>query len=155
MKYTALIDDYAAGAALLHDAVKGMTREQVLARPIPGKWSTLDVICHLADFEVVGADRIKRVIAEDRPTLPDGDENLFATRLAYHHRDLDEELALIGSLRGQVTRILRTLSDSDFARIGNHTAAGPLTLEQLVERGANHIKHHIKFIAEKRKALQG
>ena len=153
MKHQKLIEDYAAGPQRLREAVKGMSREQIAARPVPGKWSTLEVVCHIADFEIVGADRIKRVVAENKPTLPDGDEKLFATRLAYHQRDLEEELQLIGSIRAQVARILRTLSDDDFARVGNHTAAGPLTLQQLVERGANHIQHHLKFIAEKRKAL--
>ncbi|MBW8884889.1 MAG: DinB family protein [Planctomycetia bacterium] len=153
MKHQKLIEDYAAGPHLLREAVKGMSREQIVARPVAGKWSTLEVVCHIADFEIVGADRIKRVIAEEKPTLPDGDERVFASRLAYHHRELEEELQLIGAIRAQVARILRTLKDDDFARIGNHTAAGPLTLQQLVERGANHVQHHLKFIAEKRKAL--
>jgi hypothetical protein len=153
MKYADLINGYAAGAQQLSEAVKGMSREQLLARPVPGKWSTLEVVCHLSDFEIVYADRIKRVIALDKPTLPDGDENLFAARLAYHARELDEELHVFTSIRAQVTRILRTLSEADFARIGIHTAAGPLTLQQFVERGTNHVKHHVKFIAEKRKAL--
>ena len=59
----------------------------------------------------------------------------------------------IGSIRAQVARILRTLRDDDFARIGNHTAAGPLTLQQLVERATNHVPHHVNFIAQKRQAL--
>jgi hypothetical protein len=154
VKYAALINDYAAGPGLVREAVKGMTREQILARPVPGKWSTLEVICHLADFEIVGADRIKRVIAEDRPTLPDGDENLFAARLAYYSREIEDELQLIESIRASVARILQTLKDDDFARIGNHSAAGPLTLQQFVERGVNHVRHHVKFIDEKRKALR-
>jgi hypothetical protein len=153
MNLKKLIDDYSAGPQLLRDAVKSMSREQIAARPVAGKWSTLEVVCHIADFEIIGADRIKRVIAEDQPTLPDGDEKLFAERLVYHSRDLAEELHLIGGIRAQVTRILRTLNDDDFARIGNHTAAGPLTLQQLVERGTNHINHHLRFIAEKRNAL--
>jgi DinB family protein len=153
MQYAALIDDFAAGTQLLRGAVKGMTREQVIARPVAGKWSTLEVVCHLSDFEIVYADRIKRVIAEERPTLPDGDEQLFAARLAYHSRELDEELQVFGAIRASTTRILRTLADADFGRIGIHAAAGPLTLQQFVERGVNHVKHHVKFIAEKRKAL--
>jgi len=153
MNYQKLIDEFAAGQQLLHEAVKGLSREQLVARPVAGKWSTLEVVCHIADFDIVGADRIKRVIAENKPTLPDGDEKLFAARLAYHQRDLEEELHVIGAIRSQVARILRTLGDEDFARIGNHTAAGPLTLQQLVERMANHLPHHVKFIAEKRKAL--
>ena len=63
-----LIDSYLAGARTLRQAVAGMSREQLRARPIPGKWSTLEVVCHLADFEPVFADRMKRVIALDRPS---------------------------------------------------------------------------------------
>jgi hypothetical protein len=155
MKYTPLIDDYAAGPQIIREAVRGMTREQLLARPVPDKWSTLEVVCHIADFEIVGADRIKRVIAENQPTLQDGDEKAFAARLAYQSRELEEELQLIGSIRAQVARILRTLTDHDFSRGGNHTAAGRLTLQQLVERATNHVKHHVGFVAEKRRALCG
>src|SRR4029453_12248255 len=134
---------------LVRDDVKGMRGEELLARPVPGKWSTLEVVCHLADFEIVGAERIKRVIAEENPKLFDADETVFARRLAYGSRVLEVELQVIGSIRAQVAKILRTLADEDFARVGTHSAAGPLTLQQFVERGANHIKHHVKFIVEK------
>jgi len=148
-----LIDDYLAGPQFLRQAVAGMTNEQFLARPIPGKWSTLEVVCHLADFEIVGADRIKRVIAENEPTLLGGDEKAFAARLAYHQRNADEELLLIETIRKQVARILRTLKPEDFQRRGIHSEAGPLTLEAFVQRSTRHIPHHVRFIEEKRKAL--
>ena len=99
MEPTTLIDNYLDGPQLLRKAVAGMSREQLLARPIPGKWSTLEVICHLADFEIVGADRIKRVIAEHEPTLFEGDEKVFAARLAYQQRNAEEELLLIKMIR--------------------------------------------------------
>src|SRR4051794_3060178 len=113
MQNTALLSQYAVGPKLVREATAGLTREQLLARPVPGKWSTLQVVCHLADFEIVGADRIKRVIAEDKPTLLDGDENLFASRLAYDSRELETELKLIESCRAHVTQILRQLTDND------------------------------------------
>src|SRR5207248_1715622 len=143
MQHAALIDQYAAGPKLVREATAGMTREQLLARPVPGNWSTLQVVCHLADFEIVGADRIKRVIAEDKPTLPDGDEKLFASRLAYDSRELETELRLIEACRAHVTQILRQLKDHDFSRVGNHTTAGPLTLLQLLERTVKHLPHHV------------
>lgn len=148
-----LINDYVSGPALLRQAVAGMTPEQLIARPIPGKWSTLEVICHIADFEIVGADRIKRVIAENEPTLLGGDQNLFAARLAYHQRGAEEELLLIETIRQQVGRILRTLKPEDFQRRGIHSEAGPLTLEQFIERSTRHIAHHVPFIEEKKRAL--
>jgi uncharacterized damage-inducible protein DinB len=58
-----LIDAYLAGTTALRQAVTGMSREQLLARPVSGKWSTLEVVCHLADFDPILADRMKRVIA--------------------------------------------------------------------------------------------
>jgi hypothetical protein len=150
---TTLIDDYLAGPQVLRKAVAGMSPEQLLARPIPGKWSTLEVICHLADFEIIFADRIKRVIAENEPTLFGGDPTTFAARLAYSERDAEEELLLVELIRKQVARILRTLKSDDFQRRGLHSESGPLTLETLLQRIAGHIPHHVRFIEEKRKAL--
>lgn len=148
-----LIDRYLDGVRQLRQAVAGLSREQLVARPVPGKWSTLEVICHLADFDPILADRMKRVIAEDRPTLLGADENKFAAALAYHERDADEELTIIEKTRSQVARILRKLPDSALARVGVHNERGELTLERLLTITTNHIPHHVKFIVEKRLAL--
>ncbi len=149
------IDDYLDGPTLLRKAVAGMTPEQLAVRPMPGKWSTLEVICHLADFEIVYADRIKRIIAENEPTLFGGDPDTFAARLAYHDRQVEEELQLIELVRKQVARILRTLKPKDFQRHGIHSEFGPLTLETVLQRITGHIPHHVRFIEEKRKAFVG
>jgi DinB superfamily len=153
MNHNALIEQYLAGPVLLARAVAGMTREQLLARPIPGKWSTLEVVCHLADYEPIYADRMKRVLALKEPELLQGDPGLFASRLAYDRRDLDEELALIELTRKQMARILRSVKPEDFQRRGTHSRDGALTLEDLLRRIAGHIPHHIRFIEEKRRAM--
>jgi uncharacterized damage-inducible protein DinB len=153
MDHTQLIDSYLAGPQLLRTAVAGMNREQLLARPGPGMWSSLEVLCHLADFEVVYADRMKRVLAENEPTMFGGDPDKFAASLAYHERDAEEELLLVELVRRQMVRILRTLKPEDFQRRGNHSESGPLTLETLLQRVTGHIPHHVRFIEEKRQAL--
>jgi hypothetical protein len=56
MDYADLISDYCAGPQKLRAAVAGMAAEQLDARPIPGKWSTKQVICHIADFEEYRAE---------------------------------------------------------------------------------------------------
>jgi hypothetical protein len=73
MNYDALIEEYLAGPGLLRRAVAGMTREQLLAKPVPGKWSTLAVVCHVADYEPVYIDRMKRVIALNEAAGPLGE----------------------------------------------------------------------------------
>jgi uncharacterized damage-inducible protein DinB len=148
-----LIEDYVAGPAQLRAAVTGLSRQQLQARPIAGKWSTLEVVCHLTDFDPILADRMKRVIAEDNPQLLGADENRFAAALAYHERDLEEELTILDRTRSQLARILRTLPETALQRVGIHNERGPLTLERLLTTAINHIPHHVQFIHEKRRAL--
>lgn len=153
MNIPAMIDQYRAGPARLRQAVAGMSREQLAARPVAGKWSTLEVVCHIADFEPIYADRMKRVVAEDSPLLLSGDPDSFLARLAYASRDVGEELTLIEMVRGQMARILATLAESEFSRTGRHSTDGALSLAVLLERITNHIPHHVQFIEEKRRAL--
>jgi len=148
-----LIETYLAGPKTLRQSVRGFSREQLLLRPVAGKWSALEVVCHLADFDPIIADRMKRVIAEDKPQLLGASEVKFAAALAYHQRDIEEELAIIDNTRRQMVRILRSLPADAFKRTGIHNERGPLTLEQLLTSAGNHITHHVKFVDEKRKAL--
>ena len=154
MAFEEQIQEYLAGPALLRRALAGMTPEQMAARPIPGKWSTLEVVCHLADYEPIYADRMKRVIALEEPSLLKGDPSLFAVRLAYANRVVEEELALIEVTRKQMARILRSLQPADFQRSGAHSRDGALTLEVLLRRITAHIPHHVRFIEEKKRALR-
>lgn len=149
-----LADVYLKGAADLRAAVAGLSREQVLARPVPGKWSTLEVLCHLADFEPVFAERMKRIIAlGDAPLLLAADETLFHKELRYHDRDADEEVAVIDATRRQTARILRGLHPDLLHKTGVHSVRGLLSLEKVVQTAINHVNHHLPFIHEKRKAL--
>src|SRR5262245_65215706 len=118
--FSNMIADYLEGPKALRSAVQGMTPEQIKARPVPGKWSTLEVIAHLADFDPILADRMKRVIAEENPSLVGADQDKFAKALQYLERDLNEELTIIEATRSQLARILRKLPDSALARVGNH-----------------------------------
>src|SRR5687767_2524989 len=149
-----LADTYLKGAADLRSAVEGLTREQFVARPVPGRWSTLEVVCHLADFEAVFAERMKRIIAlGDIPLLVAADEKLFTKALMYHDRDADEELAIVGATRGQMARIIRRLTAEQLQRQGVHTIAGLVTLERVIQTAIDHVAHHLPFVIEKRKAF--
>lgn len=121
IEFKNLISQYIHGGYLLRQAVAHMPLEHLLARPISGKWSTLEVVCHISDFEPVFADRMKRVIALENPQLLGADENRFLKSLSYHQRIIGEELALIDLVRSQMARILTALPDSAWVRVGNHS----------------------------------
>jgi len=93
-----LLATYEEGIDDLRSAVAGMTPEQVLARPVPGKWSTIECVGHIADTEIFFTDRIVRTIAMDRPLLMSPDENLYIERLDYQGFDLEEQLTLFTAL---------------------------------------------------------
>lgn len=153
MYHRDLIDRYLSGSDLAARSVTRLTAEQLDAKPIAGKWSTRQVVCHVADFEPIYADRMKRVIAERCPTFFGGDPDTFAAGLAYARREIDIELEMITAVRRHMAAILRELRSDDFQRTGNHSEDGLLTLEQLLVSITDHVPHHVRFIEEKRKAL--
>ena len=88
------IDAYLAGPQTLRLAVADMSYEQLVARPIPGKWSVLEVVCHLADTEANIACRLKRVLSEVRPTFDRVNPERLLSALSYHGRDAEEAAPL-------------------------------------------------------------
>lgn len=151
--FSELINHYETGPLLLVNTVASMTEQQLDAKPVAGKWSTRQVVCHLADFEPIYADRMKRVIAEQEPVLMGGDPTVFASNLAYESRDVQNELQLITCVRKQMACILRTLEPASFERVGHHSHDGELSLKTLLERITGHIPHHLVMIEEKKRAL--
>jgi hypothetical protein len=150
-----LLAAYERGIDDLRAALAGMTPEQVLARPVPGRWSTQECVSHLADTEILYTERIVRTIAMDRPLLMNADEKLYIERLDYQGFDLEEQLALFTALRRHAARILRALPPEAWQRTAVHSDSGLLTLRQLVLQAVRHLRHHLPFIAEKRAALGG
>ena len=148
-----LISAYERGIDQLHSAVAGMTAEQILARPIAGKWSTQEVVSHIADTEIYFSDRIERTIALERPLLVGVDERPYPERLNYQGFDLAEELNLVAALRRHIVRILRMQPEASWERTAVHTETGLVTLRQLVFQAQRHLQHHLRFIAEKRLAM--
>ena len=148
-----MIERYAAGAGVVADAVRDVTREQALAVPIPGKWSIQQLAVHLLDSDLVATDRIKRIAAERRPLLIAYDENLWMTRLPVESFDLKKVGELFRLNRELTASMLRALPEEAFARDGVHNERGLLTLADLVAGYVEHLEHHMAFMDAKRRAL--
>ena len=147
------IDAFLDGVTLLRRVVADLTPEQLKARPLPGRWSTLEVVCHLVDSDQAWCHRMKRVIAEERPLLIGYDESRFTAALAYHQADWEEELALMDGMRRQMARILRGIPEAAWSRTCVHNERGLITLEQMLQDEVEHVPHHIRHVVEKRKAM--
>jgi hypothetical protein len=152
-----LLDLYESGGAKVRQALSSLTREDLISKPPGdwnvGKWSIQQVVIHLADSDAVLADRMKRVISEENPTLLAYDENKWAAALNYDAQSADDAVDLIDLTRRQMTAVLKNLSDSAFERAGNHSETGRKTLADLVKGAVNHLDHHLKFIHAKRQKM--
>ena len=148
-----LIDQYLKDADDLRMAVRGLQREDLLAHPVPGTWSVQEIVIHLLDSDFVLTDRMKRVIAEENPALLAFDETKFVERLFYDDQSADDALTLFEINRRNFGRVLRKLPDAAFERTGHHSERGPLRLIDLLTMSVNHLKHHMKFIVEKREKM--
>jgi uncharacterized damage-inducible protein DinB len=149
-----LIAAYEAGIDELRNAVSGMSSDELTARPIAGRWSTLEVVCHLADCEQFLADRMKRTIAMDRPLLMGADGFRYPEALGYQRHDVEEELALVEITRRQMARCLCLAAPTAWDRTAVHSEFGLMTLRQLVAHAVNHMRHHLAFVEEKHEALK-
>jgi uncharacterized damage-inducible protein DinB len=148
-----LISAFEKGVEELRLAVAGLTGEQLRSRPVAGKWSTLEVVCHIADCEQFFADRMKRTVAMDRPLLLGADGFRYLEPLRYQEHDLGEELELVAVTRRQVARTLRLVAPDAWQRTAVHSETGLVTLRQLLLHAINHLRHHLRFVAEKRAVM--
>lgn len=150
-----IIDEYEKGGDELRRAVRGLTPAELVAFPVPGTWSIQQIVLHLMDSDLITADRMKRVIAEDNPTLIGFDESRFAKELHYHEPSADDAVTILDLNRRNFAKVLRKLPEEAFARVGVHNERGSLKLADLLAGAVNHLKHHVKFIVDKRNKLRG
>ena len=149
-----LIDQYEAGADKVAQAIRGLTREDLLCVPDPaanvGRWSMQQVVVHCMDSELVSIDRLKRMIAEDNPTLIGYDENKFLANLFYDEQPADDAAAIVAQSRKLFARVLRKLPPPAFERAGTHNERGRITVGSYLKAVVEHLDHHVKFIHDKR-----
>ncbi len=148
-----LLEAYREGPQLLRDAVAGMDAAALRARPIAGKMSSLEVLCHIVDSDQFMCDRIKRTIATDRPLLMGAESASYPGPLRYHDRDAELDLRLLAVQRQQLASDLDRLGEDEWSRTAVHSENGIQTLFEIFYHAVDHLESHVATIVEKRKAL--
>jgi hypothetical protein len=110
--------------------------------PAPGKWSAREILCHLADCEIVFAFRLRQTLAEDHHLIQPFDQERWAQ--TYRQRQADEALATFDALRTSNIALLKTLTPEHLARPVTHPERGDMTFATIVETMAGHDLNHIR-----------
>ena len=132
--------------AWLKKAIKGLTTEQLRMRESPRKWSILEVLGHLADTEIVYRYRLRMIVAEPGCQIVGYDQDAWARRLHYQDQDPADVMKEIESVRNATLRWLRTLSDTELNRAGEHDERGEESARHIVKMVAGHDLLHRRQI---------
>lgn len=135
-------------------AIEGLTREQIERPEGPGKWSILEVVCHLADTEWVQGWRMRRILTEEDATLAAMDQDVWAERLGYREARLEDALDQLRALRLANLRLVRRLSDEELERTALHPERGEESLRTVLALVAGHDAVHLDQIARIRATLE-
>ena len=139
-----LLERFRRGPELLAVVMTGVFGEEEDFVTAPGKWSIRQIIAHLADCELVYGHRMRQIVAEENPTLVSFDQDAWARNLDYARRKPKQSLETFRRLRAENYELLKELPEAAFARGGNHTERGPVTLAAIVEGGAQHAESHAR-----------
>lgn len=149
-----LIKQYELGFDEVERALADFPREQLTARPIPGKWSAAEIVHHLADSEMRAALRLRQLLTEDRPVIQNYDQELYAARLNYNTRDLAPALEAFRGARSTTAQLLAHMADADWAREGVHPEHARYTADNWLEIYAAHAHNHAAQIRRLHEALR-
>ena len=140
-----LLQRYADGAAEVRKALQDLTDAELDARPHDDPtsgWTARQVAHHLADSEMTSAIRLRRLLAEDDPTIHGYDEGEFARRLHYDTRPIDASLDAMDAARRASLDLLHHLTDDEWQRAGTHTESGAYSVEDWLRIYAAHAHDH-------------
>lgn len=125
----------------LEDVTRGLHPFAAERPPAPGKWSARDIVCHLADTELVFAFRLRQALAEAHHTIQPYDQNRWAVQ--YVGYQIGPALDVFTTVRNWNLTLLRAVTDDDLARPLTHPERGTMTFQTLVETMAGHDLNHL------------
>ncbi len=118
--------------------------EQLRARRFD-QWTALELLGHVADMADVFAERVRRIVAEDRPRLRSVDQDKVAAERRNNEREPMEFARRIQAAHGEIVRLL--VEPGNRARLGVHEEQGEVDAGHLAAYQARHAHEHVSDLA--------
>jgi hypothetical protein len=144
-----LLASYKDGYRVVAEAVAGASDVELDARPAPGKWSSREIVHHLADSEMTAAVRLRKLLVETNPKIEGYDQDAFAARLT-QGRPIAGSLQALRYARETSAELLDRMSDDDWKRTGTHSEHGVYGMEKWITIYAGHAQKHAEQIKKAR-----
>ena len=147
------ISEIAEAPAKMRAAVAGLTPERFDTPYRPGGWSVRQVVHHVPDSHMNAYVRFKLALTEDEPTIKPYEEAAWAELADSASTPVDVSLTLLETLHDRWVRLLRSMTEADFARKFRHPQLGVVPLDKNLALYAWHGKHHVAHITSLRQRM--
>lgn len=126
----------------------GVSAPDLCLKNSESEFSILEHVCHLRDIEAEGyAARVKRILSEDGPLLPDIDGSRLAIERDYNSQNLALALQAFSQARALNVETLRNVREDQLGREGNLEGVGTITLWQLLNLQREHDEEHLRELS--------
>lgn len=134
----------ASTSTRLRDFLHALGQQRAGESPAPGKWSVREILCHLADCEIVFAYRLRQTLAEPHHVIQPFDQDRWAAH--YHCYDAQTALDAFTAIRMFNVKLIDSLPVECFLRPVTHPERGVMTFGVIVETMAGHDLNHLNQI---------
>lgn len=137
--------DLAATPRRLSALFVALEAELHRVRPDGQPFAFSEHLWHLADLETEAFQvRLRRIVEEDRPFLPDFDGTAAARQRDYLAKEAAEGLRRFSAARIRTVELLGRMAPSDWDREGEQEGAGTLRVSDLPARMLAHDEAHLR-----------
>ena len=110
----------------------------------PERFSFREAVAHLADWEPINLDRLRRGVAEPGCTVPGYDEGRLAVDRNYAASDPHEQVGRFTEGRKKVISCLRELTQEDWDKVFYHSERGRQTVFEQAVTILGHDMYHLE-----------
>jgi uncharacterized damage-inducible protein DinB len=128
----------------LQTLVDEIGRERIDEPRAPGKWSTKQIVSHLADCELTFAFRLRQTLAEDHHVIQPFDQEKWAA--TYSAYSAAAGLAVFSSVRQWNLALIRSVIPAALSKPVSHPERGTMTFQTIIETMAGHDLNHVHQI---------
>jgi hypothetical protein len=135
-----------AAPARLRSLVERASPGALTWKRSPEAWSIAEIAAHLADSEIVGAWRIRSVLAHDNVPLQPYDQDAWASAFRYADTPAAESVSLFTTVRRATLRLLKQVDAARHQHAGMHAERGRESVTHIMRLYAGHDLNHLAQI---------
>jgi len=134
----------------ISELISHLSLEQLNRAHAPDKWSVREILCHLADLEMVFAVRLRQSLAQPLHLIQPFDQDDWAVRYKAPKSQYTaaSAFALFHAARTWDLQLIASATPEDFARPLSHPELGDITFRTIIETLAGHDLNHIGQIEQ-------